>query len=88
MGNWELDVIAEDEPFSQKMENMYLQDLAHSIEIVLREKNQVRPAVERTGNGPAQKTASGSAGRAAAGVLSDRQRGGSGYHQSSSPGPG
>ena len=69
MGNWELDVIAEDEPFSQKMENMYLQDLAHSIEIVLRDKNQVRPAVERTGNGPPQKTASGSAGRAAAGVL-------------------
>ncbi len=34
VGNWELDVIAEDEPFSQKMENMYLQDLAHSIEIV------------------------------------------------------
>jgi cardiolipin synthase len=69
MGNWELDVIAEDEPFSQKMENMYLQDLAHSIEIVLRDKNQVGPAVERTGNRPPQKTASGSAGRAAAGVL-------------------
>ncbi len=69
MGNWELDVIAEDEPFSQKMEKMYLQDLAHSIEIVLRDKNRVRPAVERTGNGPPQKTASGSAGRAAAGVL-------------------
>jgi cardiolipin synthase len=69
MGNWELDVIAEDEPFSQRMENMYLQDLAHSIEIVLRDRNQVRPAVERTGNGPQQKTASGSAGRAAAGVL-------------------
>jgi cardiolipin synthase A/B len=69
MGNWELDVIAEDESFSQKMENMYLQDLNHSIEIVLREKNKVRPAVDRTGNGPRQKTASGSAGRAAAGVL-------------------
>ena len=27
MGNWELDVIAEDEPFSQKMENMYLAGL-------------------------------------------------------------
>ncbi len=69
MGNWELDVIAEDEPFSQKMENMYLEDLAHSIEIVLRDKNQVRAAVERTGSGPKQKTACGSAGRAAAGVL-------------------
>ena len=69
MGNWELDVIAEDEPFSKKMENMYLQDLEQSIEIVLREKNKVRPAVERATNGPPQKTASGSAGRAAAGVL-------------------
>ena len=69
MGNWELDVIAEDEPFSRKMEDMYLRDLAHSIEIVLLGKNQVRPAVERTANGRPQKTASGSAGRAAAGVL-------------------
>jgi cardiolipin synthase len=69
IGNWELDVIAEDERFSQKMENMYLQDLDHSIEIVLREKRKVRPAAEQTGNGPLQKTASGSAGRAAAGVL-------------------
>lgn len=69
VGNWELDMIAEDEQFSQKMENMYLQDLAHSIEIVLREKNKVRPAAERAGNGSPQKTAAGSAGRAAAGVL-------------------
>ena len=69
IGNWELDVIAEDERFSQKMENMYLQDLAHSVEIVLREKRKVRPAAERPRIGPSQKTASGSAGRAAAGVL-------------------
>ena len=69
VGNWELDMIAEDERFSQKMEDMYLQDLAHSIEIVLREKNKVRPAAERAGNGSPQKTAAGSAGRAAAGVL-------------------
>ncbi|MFZ0761479.1 MAG: phospholipase D-like domain-containing protein [Candidatus Sulfotelmatobacter sp.] len=67
IGNWELDVIAEDEAFSQKMENMYLQDLSHSIEIVLLEKNKVRPA--GGGSGPPQKTAAGSAGRAAAGVL-------------------
>jgi cardiolipin synthase len=36
IGNWELDVIAEDERFSQKMESLSLQDLAHSVEIVLR----------------------------------------------------
>ena len=69
IGNWELDVIAEDERFSQKMENLYLQDLAHSVEIVLREKRRVRPTAERPRVGLLQKTASGSAGRAAAGVL-------------------
>jgi cardiolipin synthase len=69
IGNWELDVIAEDEQFSQKMESMYLQDLANSVEIVLRARQKVRPAVERPRNQPLQKTASGSAGRAAAGVL-------------------
>jgi len=61
--------IAEDERFSQKLENMYLQDLAHSVEIVLRDKRKVRPASGRPRIGPLQTTASGSAGRAAAGVL-------------------
>ena len=69
IGNWELDVIAEDERFSQKLEEMYLQDLARSVEIVLRDKRRVLPTAERPRVGPLQKTASGSAGRAAAGVL-------------------
>ncbi len=69
MGNWELDVIAEDEPFSNEMERMYLEDLSHSVEIVLRANNKVRSTAEPTGNGTPQKAASGSAGRAAAGVL-------------------
>jgi cardiolipin synthase A/B len=69
IGNWELDVIAEDERFSREMEDMYAQDLAHSIEIILREKRKVRPAAEPTGNGPPRKIASGSAGRAATGVV-------------------
>jgi cardiolipin synthase A/B len=69
IGNWELDVIAEDERFSQEVESMYLQDLDHSVEIVLHERRKVRPVAGQTGNGPPQKTASGSAGRAAAGVL-------------------
>jgi cardiolipin synthase A/B len=34
-GNWELDVLVEDERFAQRMEEMYLNDLAHSTEIVL-----------------------------------------------------
>jgi cardiolipin synthase len=69
IGNWELDVIAEDEPFSQKMESMYLQDLANSVEIVLRSMRKVSPAVEQPRRSRLPKTASGSAGRAAAGVL-------------------
>jgi cardiolipin synthase len=69
IGNWELDVIAEDEPFSQKMESMYLEDLANSVEIVLRSMRKVSPAVEQPRRSRLPKTASGSAGRAAAGVL-------------------
>ena len=69
VGNWELDVVAEDERFSKEMENMYLQDLAHTVEIVLQKKSKVRPVDGRAENPPAPKAASGSAGRAAAGVL-------------------
>jgi cardiolipin synthase len=67
IGNYELDVIAEDERFSQNMERMFLEDLVHSTEIVLRERRRVRPRLE--GGGPPRKIGSGSAGRAAAGVL-------------------
>jgi cardiolipin synthase len=67
IGNYELDVVAEDERFSQEMERVYLEDLAHSTEIVLRERRRVRPALE--GSRPRRKTAAGSAGRAATGVL-------------------
>jgi cardiolipin synthase len=35
LGNWELDVVAEDEFFAQEMEKMYLDDLGRSTEIVL-----------------------------------------------------
>jgi cardiolipin synthase len=69
IGNFELDVVAEDEPFSQEMERMFLDDLTHSTEIVLRDKRRVRPAARQTAVALPRKTASGSAGRAAAGVL-------------------
>ena len=69
MGNWELDIVAEDERFSQEMERMFLEDLAHSTEIVLREKRSVRPATQQPREKLQQKTAGGSAGRAATGVL-------------------
>jgi cardiolipin synthase len=71
MGNWELDVAIEDEPFAQAMEEMYLEDLTHATEIVLSAGRRVHasgserphPSALRHRNGR------GSAGRAAAGVI-------------------
>jgi cardiolipin synthase len=67
IGNYELDVVAEDEQFSREMERMYLEDLAHSTEIVLRKSRKLRPVPGK--DGPPRKTGSGSATRAATGVL-------------------
>lgn len=68
IGNWELDVVAEDQGFAQEMEQMFVDDLSHSTEIVLRKRSSVRPATPPAA--PAQRrTARGSAGRAATGVL-------------------
>lgn len=69
MGNWEMDVVAEDERFAEEMERMFLQDLAHATEIVLREKRSVRPAAPQPAKKPNFIAPSGSAGRAATGVL-------------------
>ena len=69
LGNWELDVVVENERFGQAMEQMFLNDLSMSTEIVLTEGRRVRPTPtsERTRR-PATR-ASGSAGRAAAGAI-------------------
>jgi cardiolipin synthase len=67
LGNCELDVVAEDEPFARAMEAMYLEDLTNATEVVLHER---RPARRRRRS--AKITAQGdrgSAGRAAAGLL-------------------
>ncbi len=69
IGNFELDVVAEDERFSQEMERVFQEDLARSTEIVLLEKRSVRPAAQQPQRDPRRKTGAGSAGRAAAGVL-------------------
>ncbi len=42
LGNWELDVVVEDEEFAREMEEMYLQDLEHSTEIVLTPRRRIR----------------------------------------------
>ena len=41
LGNWELDIVAEDEAFARQMEEMYLQDLEHATEIVLTRQRRV-----------------------------------------------
>jgi cardiolipin synthase len=69
VGNWELDVVAEDEPFAHRMEAMYLDDLGRAVEIVLREGRRVRPAAASAPPPPRRRAAAGSSGRAAAGVL-------------------
>jgi cardiolipin synthase A/B len=64
LGNYELDVIVEDERFGASMERLYEDDLGRATEIVLAPRSRVRatapqPAVRR----------GGSASRAAAGAL-------------------
>ncbi len=69
MGNCELDVIAEDKLFACQMEEMYLEDLNHSTEIVLGMKHKVEPAERRSRKAAGGGASRGSAGRAATGVL-------------------
>jgi cardiolipin synthase len=67
-GNCEMDLVIEDEPFAREMEEMYLNDLTNSTEIVLDTRNKVRapgqPSSERS-----HRAGGGSAGRVAAGAL-------------------
>jgi cardiolipin synthase len=70
LGNCEMDVIAEDEPFARLMEEMYLRDLENATEIVLDARHtpktpgsphrQLRSILTRKG---------GSAGRVASGAI-------------------
>jgi cardiolipin synthase len=66
LGNWELDVIIENEFFAQRMEAMFLDDLSHSTEIVLDVRRRRRPIPTVKA---ATRTKGGSAGRTAAGVM-------------------
>ncbi len=75
LGNWELDVVIEDEGFGREMEEMYLADLGHSTEIVLKEKLKVIPNLSLSRPMPMaerpqhRKRVEGSAGHAVAGLL-------------------
>jgi cardiolipin synthase len=67
IGNWELDVVVEDAGFGRAMEEMYLEDLANTTEIVLEQRRRVRPANKV---GTRRRRGAGGAGtRAAAGAL-------------------
>jgi cardiolipin synthase A/B len=69
MGNWELDVLVEDERFAARMEQMYLDDLERSTEIVVASRRRVRPALAQARPAGQKRLAKGSAGRAASGVV-------------------
>jgi cardiolipin synthase len=42
IGNWELDVVVENENFGRQLSQMFLEDLANSTEIVITRRNKVR----------------------------------------------
>ena len=78
LGNWELDVAVEDIAFANEMEQMYLQDLDGATEIVLSERNRVRPVTKTGSSGPESHSSfrnnagsggSGSASRLTAGAI-------------------
>jgi cardiolipin synthase len=65
IGNWEMDVIIEDEEFATKMYEQFLTDLQNTTEIVLNPRRRVRPITPRR----RVRGQRGSAGRVAAGAI-------------------
>jgi cardiolipin synthase len=68
LGNYECDVVAEDETFAQAMQRMYLDDLTNATEIVLCATPR-RRRESRAEDRPVGASGGGSAGRAAAGAI-------------------
>jgi cardiolipin synthase len=65
VGNYELDVAVEDEPFARAMEAMYLEDLSQCTEVLLSPRGKVRLAEARTDRPVLENPlATGSVGRA------------------------
>jgi cardiolipin synthase len=69
IGNWELDLVVEDERFGQAMEQMYLKDLENSTEIILTVRRKPLPAVKHLRRRLRDKFGDSSSGRAAAGAV-------------------
>ncbi len=70
LGNYELDVVLEDEAFAKAMAAQFEADLERSTEIVLVAGRRVRRADRMDAGEHARRAASGSAGRVAAGAVS------------------
>lgn len=68
IGNWELDVVVEDKPFAEDMEEMYLEDLDNSTELVLRHSD-VRAPGKPARRRRRRRVAQGSGGRAVTSLL-------------------
>lgn len=79
IGNFELDAVVEDEPFAAAMEQMYLEDLDHTTEIVLRKRRfgviprRVRRRLDRLSG--AQATGAQAIGAQASGTQVSRTHG-------------
>lgn len=69
IGNYELDVTVEDTGFARAMEEMYLEDLTQTTEIVLSERRRVRAVEKRPKWSLARRRGRGSVSRAGAGAL-------------------
>ncbi|HUE81411.1 MAG TPA: phospholipase D-like domain-containing protein [Pyrinomonadaceae bacterium] len=69
IGNWELDVAIEDFRVGEAMEDMYLEDLSHSTEIVLTARNRLRTSSTPEQPRRRRKGGRGSTGRVAAGAV-------------------
>jgi cardiolipin synthase len=69
LGNCEMDLVIEDEPFGRQMEEMYLRDLENATEVVLDQKQKLRAPGAPPHHSPFMTSGGGSAGRAAAGAV-------------------
>lgn len=69
LGNCELDIAVEDRRFAREMEEMYLDDLANSTEVVLSARQKVKAIRPGQRRRRTLKRSTGSAGRAVAGAL-------------------
>ncbi len=69
IGNYELDVAVENQAFAQAMEDLYVDDLEQSTEVVLNERQKVRPVLKRTWRSRNRALLGGSVGRAGASAI-------------------